>query len=80
MTLSELIRLVNYNSNVIILQSDKRTFFTDEDLHVLYISNDRDINIKGFDELDALQGDYEVRMVNSKDDYLEIAIYKDLED
>ena len=80
MTLSELIRIVNYNSNIIIYQSDKRSFFTDEDLHVLYISNNRDKNIKGFDELEDLQGDYEVRMVNSKDDYLEITIYKDLED
>ena len=79
MTLKELIRIVNYNSNVIVYQSDKYSFFREEDLHVLYISNDRDKNIKGFDDLEELQGDYEVRMVNSKDDYLEITIYKEEE-
>lgn len=73
--LKDLIRLVNYNSKVIIYQTDKRSFFREEDLHVLYISNDRDKNIKGFDELADLQSDYEVRLVESKDDYLEITIY-----
>ena len=80
MLFKDLIRLVNYNSRVIIYQSDKRYHFEKKDLHVLYISIDRDKNIKGFDELEDLQGDYEVRMVNSKDDFLEITIYKDTED
>lgn len=80
MLLSELIRLVNYNSRVIIYQSDKYSFFKEEDLHVLYISIDRDKNINGFDKLELLYGDYEVRMVKSKDDFLEITIYKHTEE
>lgn len=77
MLLKDLIRLVNYNSKVIIYQSDKHSFFRDKDLHVLYISNNRDKNIKGFNDLEYLQGDYEVRAVSSTDDYLEITIYKE---
>lgn len=80
MLLKELLTLVDYNSRLIIYVQDVKFFPQDNDLHLLYIEEDRDKNIKGIDDMIDLYGSRDVRRVRTKDDYLEIFIYIDKEE